>query len=150
MSTDYEFADDRLRREAERALTAFERQQAALPDVVAQLAALRSQASSVDGLVTVTVNAAGIVVDVQLAADAFRRSSPAKLGRSIAEAAARSAHLAQQQSAAVTEPLLAATSDLPDVSELIPGAESLRDLRESLMRDLDTVRGASNTDSRGV
>ncbi|MFJ1457235.1 YbaB/EbfC family nucleoid-associated protein [Nocardia sp. N2S4-5] len=122
---------EQLRRRIADALDRHDEIRAALPDVIAQLGAYRSTVSSPDGSVDVTVNAAGSVVDVRLARDAFRTGSPDSLSRSIADTAHRAAHEALRYVAEITAVLADSAESLTELPDPIPNA-SLRDLRESL------------------
>lgn len=101
------------------------RQTAALRAAQARAARLTGRASSPDGLVTVTVNAAGVVTDVGFAASAFTRSTPEKLARSVAAAAQQAAAEARRQVEALMAPV---QGDLPDLPDVFPGAPPLKDL----------------------
>jgi DNA-binding protein YbaB len=136
-------ANEQYRRQAEQWLTAWEEQRAAVTGVVEQLAALRCAARSADGLVTVTVNAGGVVDEVRLEPHAFRQSSPERLGRSITEAAKSAALAVQQQSQQIISPVVSSADDLPDLPDLIPGAPSLKELRDSFTRPLDRAAQAA-------
>ncbi|NUP32229.1 MAG: YbaB/EbfC family nucleoid-associated protein [Streptomycetaceae bacterium] len=114
----------------------YEQQQAAMDDVVQQLAECRAAATSADRLATVTVNAAGAVVDVELARTAFRETTPERLARSIAAAAADAALSVRRRAEAISAPVTAAANEILELSHEIPGAADLRDLQDSLTRGL--------------
>ncbi|WP_280318722.1 YbaB/EbfC family nucleoid-associated protein [Nocardia wallacei] len=122
---------EQLRRRIADALDRHDEIRAALPDVIEQLGVYRSTASSPDGAVDVTVNAAGSVVDVRLAADAFRTGSPDSLSRSIADTAHRATWQALRHVADVSAVMADSADALAELPDPIPNA-SLRDLRESL------------------
>jgi hypothetical protein len=79
-------------------------------------------------LVTVTVNAAGILTDVQFAPSAFDRSTPDKLARSVVAVVQQAVAAVQQKVDAVLAPV---RGDLPDLPDVFPGAPSLQDLLPS-------------------
>lgn len=114
-----------MRRQVDSLLEGLHRQTAALQQAQAQAAEVTGRAVSPDGLVTVVVNAVGVVSDVQFAASVFTRSTPEKLSRSIVETTRQAAADARRQVEAALAPARANTPDLPDV---VPGAPALRDL----------------------
>ncbi|MGH8964866.1 MAG: YbaB/EbfC family nucleoid-associated protein [Actinomycetes bacterium] len=114
-----------MRRQVDSLLDGLNRQTEALKSVQAQAGEVTSQATSADGLVTVTVNAAGIVTDVQFAPSAFDRGTPDKLARSVVAVIQQAAADVQRKVDAVLAPIRA---DLPDLPDAFPGAPALRDL----------------------
>lgn len=123
--------NDRMRAEMDGLLESFEQQRAQLGELQARLAATTVSVWSADNMVRIDSNVAGIPVDVHIDAGAFKRTTPDKLARSVLEAvhaAARQAGDATQQAMA---PLEAEVGAMPDLSELIPGAPSIRDMVSS-------------------
>ncbi|MDQ4092588.1 MAG: YbaB/EbfC family nucleoid-associated protein [Actinomycetota bacterium] len=114
-----------MRQQVNSLLAGLNRQSAALQKAQVQAAEVTGHASSADGLVTVTVNAAGIVTDVQFAPSAFDRSTPDKLARSVVTVTQQAANAAQRQ---VEDALAPARGELPDLPDVVPGAPSLKDL----------------------
>lgn len=114
-----------MRRQVDSLLEGLHRQTAALQQAQAQAAEVTGRAVSPDGLVTVVVNALGVVTDVQFAASVFTRSTPEKLSRSVVDTTRQAAADARRQVDAALAPARANTPDLPDV---VPGAPALRDL----------------------
>jgi DNA-binding protein YbaB len=114
-----------MRQQVSSLLAGLDRQTAALNSAQAQVAEVTSQATSTDSLVAVTVNAVGIVTDVQFAPSAFDRSTPDKLARSIVAVTQQAAADVQQKVDAVLAPVRGDLADLPDV---FPGAPSLQHL----------------------
>ncbi|MFE7798462.1 YbaB/EbfC family nucleoid-associated protein [Nocardia sp. NPDC057440] len=129
-----------IRNQVERILDTLTEQQAQLARAYEQLAAVRASASSADGLVTVTVDGAGVLTDVWFAQQAFR-STRETLGRSVTEATREAARLANIQNEAITAPLAAGADAMPDLPDLLPGAPSLRDRREPSRRDENDLGG---------
>ncbi|MGH3788591.1 MAG: YbaB/EbfC family nucleoid-associated protein [Pseudonocardiaceae bacterium] len=117
-----------LRQQVDTLLAGLNRQTAALNSAQARAVAVTGRATSADGLVTVTVNAAGVVTDAQFTPSAFDRSTPEKLARSVVAVAQQAAATAQQQVEAALAPV---RSDVPDLPDLFPGAPSLTDLLPS-------------------
>lgn len=101
------------------------RQSAALATAQAQAAAVTGRATSADGLVTVTVNAAGVVTDIRFAPSAFTRRTPDALARDVIAATRQAAADARRQVDAALAPV---REDLPDLPEVFPGSPSLPDL----------------------
>lgn len=114
-----------MRQQVDSLLDGLNRQTAALHTAQAQAAEVTGRATSADGLVTVTVNASGIVTDVEFAPSAFTRSTPDKLARSVVAVTQEAAAIAQQSVEAALAPVRANTPDLPDV---FPGAPAIKDL----------------------
>ncbi|WP_280417056.1 YbaB/EbfC family nucleoid-associated protein [Nocardia carnea] len=111
-------------------LDGLDQQREDIPGVHERLSRSRSSAWSADRLAEVTVDAYGLVIDVRLAAEAFRSGPPAHLARSITEAARAAAEAARQQLAEIVSPITGIAEELPDLPDLLPGAPSLRDIRE--------------------
>jgi DNA-binding protein YbaB len=114
-----------MRQQVNSLLAGLNRQFTALQEAQLQAAEVTGRATSADDLVTVTVNAVGIVTDVQFASSAFDRSTPDKLARSVVTVAQQAANAAQQQ---VEDALAPARGELPDLPDVVPGAPSLKDL----------------------
>ncbi len=74
------------------------------------LAAATAQGWSADNLVRVTCSAAGVPVEVWVDPQAFKRSTPQKLGKSITEASQAAARNAKQEIDGVMAPLRAASN----------------------------------------
>lgn len=100
----------------------FAQQQTRLGEVREQLDELRVQATSSDQAVTVTVDAAGSVVEVRITPAAMR-STAEQLGQLVTGVAQEAARSAKQQADALLEPL---TEGMPDLPDIVPGAPSLR------------------------
>ncbi|WP_158607875.1 YbaB/EbfC family nucleoid-associated protein [Nocardia panacis] len=105
-----------------------ERQRRELAAARARVAELTGAAWSSDRLVRVVVNAAGVPVEVQLAATAYRHAPREKLGRSVVEAAQAAAREVARRVAAEFAPITAQSGDAPDLSDLVPGATDIGDL----------------------
>lgn len=125
--------NDALREQVDSMLDKLDRQKRELSTVRTQLAVATSQAWSKDSLVRVVVNSAGVPVDVEVVAEAFKRATPERLGQAFVEAARSAARLAQAENQQSISSIMAATEDFPDLSDLTPGAPSLRDLLPELL-----------------
>jgi DNA-binding protein YbaB len=117
-----------MRQQVESLLAGLDRQAAALKAAQARAAAVTSRASSADGLVTVTVDAAGVVTDVRFGPSAFTRNTPDKLARSVVAVTQQAAADARQQVEAVMAQF---RGNLPDLPDVFPEAPSLQDLLSS-------------------
>ncbi|WP_063062521.1 YbaB/EbfC family nucleoid-associated protein [Nocardia sienata] len=71
-----------LRDSVEELLSTFERQRQTMTEARERLATTTVSVWSADNLVRIDANTAGIPVQVHLAPEAFKRSTPEKLGRS--------------------------------------------------------------------
>ncbi|WP_433663013.1 YbaB/EbfC family nucleoid-associated protein [Nocardia sp. CA-128927] len=134
--------NDELRGQVDSLLETFEQQRRDLAEAQSTLASTTVTAWSSDNLIRVVSNAAGVPVEVHVEPEAFKRSSPEKLGRSITEAvqaAARQAVDATQQAIAPMEDV---TAGLPDLSDLVPGAPSIRDLVRTMFPEPPTPEAA--------
>lgn len=114
-------------------LATLDRQTQDLHAAQQQVTQLRVTGESADGLVQVVVNSVGGVVEVHLAPDAFRRSSPESLGRAMTDAARRAGVAAHAESMRIMGSIVSATETLPDLPDLVPGAPSLRDFLPPLV-----------------
>ncbi|BCK56991.1 YbaB/EbfC family nucleoid-associated protein [Nocardia wallacei] len=123
-------ANNEMKKLVDSLLDGLDQQRADLPGVCERLSQSRTSAWSSDKLVQVTVDAYGIVVDVQLTANAFQAGPPARLARSITEAARAAAEAAQHRRAEILAPITDTAGALPDLPDLFPGAPSLREVRE--------------------
>ena len=123
-----------MRNQVDHILDALAQQQAQASEVYQQLAAVRATATSADGTVTVTVTGSGTLTAVQFTPEALH-STPERLGRSVVEAGQEAARRANEQNDALTAPMLADADAMPDLPDLVPGAPSLRELREPWRRE---------------
>ncbi|NLE82558.1 MAG: YbaB/EbfC family nucleoid-associated protein [Rhodococcus sp.] len=125
--------NDALNARVESMLTAFEEQTRQLGRLKESLAAIRAEGWSADNLVRVTANAGGIPVDVWIAPEAFKQSTPDRLAKSVAEASQHAARSAQEQAAAAVAPITGAADAMPDISDLTPGAPNMREVFDSFI-----------------
>ncbi|MGZ3142122.1 YbaB/EbfC family nucleoid-associated protein [Lentzea chajnantorensis] len=97
-----------------------------LRDAQAAIAAMSGVASSPDGNVVVTVDATGVLDELELGPRAFDRVTPEQLAQTITQVARRAAMNVREQVNAEMAPLTSEEGmvDLPDV---VPGAPSLKD-----------------------
>ncbi|WP_328659254.1 YbaB/EbfC family DNA-binding protein [Nocardia salmonicida] len=116
-------SNDALRAQIDSMLDTFNAEKSTLLDTQSQAVALVSVWSE-DGLVRASGTIAG-VSEVHVAADAFKRTTPESLGRSITEAIAE---LKRQTTQTQQQALAPLSASMPDLSDLIPGAPSMKDL----------------------
>lgn len=124
-------ANNGMRNQIDYIMNAYEKQQVRLAEIRPQLETLRARAGSSDQLVEVTVDSAGVVTDVQLTAQAMR-AKPEQVGRAIVEAAQAAARSARSKHDELIAPIVDVAELMPDLPDLIPGAPSWRDARESV------------------
>ncbi|RJO71463.1 YbaB/EbfC family DNA-binding protein [Nocardia panacis] len=117
-----------LRDQVDTLLETFEQQRRDLDAARVKLSAARVKATSSDNLVEVVCGANGVPIEVNLVSEAFKRSTPEKLGRSIIEATQAAAAAAGQLTKELFAPIVTAADDIPDLPDLIPGAPSIRGL----------------------
>lgn len=120
-----------LRSRIESMLDSYERDTSALRDAQSRAAEPVSVWSQ-DNLVRVTATVAGIV-EVHLEPEAFKNSTPQKLGASITETAQQAARAAAAGLERAMAPWSALAASMPDLPDLIPGAPSSKDLLAQLV-----------------
>lgn len=138
--------NDTLRTKVDAMLARLERQTTDLDAARRELATSTSTAWSADRLARVTVDAAGITVDVHIAPEAFRIGKPEQLGTAVTEATKEAARLARLSTAAALAPIIGAADDLPDLPDAVPGARSLRGLSEAVTAPDTTAGGGGPTE----
>lgn len=116
-------ANDALRAQIDGMLESFAAEKSALVDAQAR-ATEPVTVWSADGLVRVSGTVAG-VSEVHIEPDAFKRSTPESLGRTITAAITE---MSTRAALAQHEALAPLTADLPDLPDLIPGVPSMKDL----------------------
>ncbi|GAB2654978.1 YbaB/EbfC family nucleoid-associated protein [Nocardia goodfellowii] len=127
--------NEALRGEVDSLLSIFEQQQREFAAAQARLATATVSAWSTDNLIRVTANSAGVPVEVHVDPEAFKRSTPEKLGRSITEATQAAANLAGEEARRAFGSVGQLGVDIPDLPDLVPGAPSIKDLVHQLLPD---------------
>jgi DNA-binding protein YbaB len=115
-----------MRNQVENILDALAEQHAHRAEVQRKLDTARCTATSADGLVEVTVDNSGVLIDVRFTADAAR-STAEQLGRSVTEAGRKAARRVREQTTQILAPVAAAVHAMPDLPDLVLGAPSLRE-----------------------
>ncbi|MEV5834894.1 YbaB/EbfC family nucleoid-associated protein [Nocardia sp. NPDC052112] len=128
-----------MRNQVEYILDALAEQRTKRDEVQPKLDTARATATSADGLVEVTVDNSGVVIDVRFAANAAR-STPEKLGRSVTEAGREAARSMREQTTQLLAPVAAAVHAMPDLPDLVLGAPHLRKPRDEQTRDYSQHR----------
>jgi len=132
------FGDDRghlearnaaMREQVDQLLDSFQRQTAQLRDAQSTAAATSATVTSKDGLVRATVDASGALTELTFAPSAFERSTPEALARTVLDVVRRGGARVRQE---ITELMAPLTGDMPDLSDLVEGAPSLRGLLPTL------------------
>ncbi|MEV0853948.1 YbaB/EbfC family DNA-binding protein [Nocardia fluminea] len=123
-------SNNALRAQIDSLLDTFTAEKSALIDARSRATQLVT-AWSADGLVRASGTVAGIS-EVHIEPDAFKRSTPESLGRSVTEAIASVAAQAAETQQLALAPLSDLSADMPDLPDLIPGAPSMKDLIDEL------------------
>ncbi|MGW5383721.1 YbaB/EbfC family nucleoid-associated protein [Nocardia sp. NPDC003963] len=136
-------SDDRadtgfLRESVDQLLSTLERQREAMAEVRQRLATTTVSVWSADNLVRIDADAAGVPVEVHLTAEAFRRSTPEKLGRSILAAVQQAARQASDLSREAWAPVQEMAGEIPDLPDIAPGMPSIKTLTGELFPDPGT------------
>jgi len=97
-----------------------------------QQAALTATASVAAGMVQVSVNARGVVIETRIDHDYLDEYDIEDLGHDITDAAQRAAATVQRRASALMEPLMAHRAALPSLSEIISGATDLGDFESQV------------------
>ncbi|WP_328392235.1 YbaB/EbfC family nucleoid-associated protein [Nocardia sp. NBC_00416] len=124
-----------LRESVDQLLGTFERQRQAMSEVRQRLAETTVSVWSADNLVRVDANTAGVPVQVHLTPEAFKRSTPEKLGRSILEAVQQAARRATDLSRDAWAPIQDMAGEVPDLPDLAPGMPSIKAVIGTLFAD---------------
>ncbi|MFG3519427.1 YbaB/EbfC family nucleoid-associated protein [Nocardia nova] len=107
----------------------FEREIGELEEIQGKLAALRVRATTPNDLARVTVDGSGIVTDITIAEDAFRRSTPRQLTEDLNAAIRGGVEAAARARAKILEPVQSVIDGMADLDEVMPGMPSMRELR---------------------
>ncbi|MEV6274071.1 YbaB/EbfC family nucleoid-associated protein [Nocardia sp. NPDC051832] len=134
--------NDALRGEVDSLLATFEQQQREFAAAQARLATATVTAWSTDKLIRVTANSAGVPIEVHVDPEAFKRTTPEKLGGSITEATQAAAKLAGEEAQRAFGSVEQLGTDIPDLSDLVPGAPSIKDLVRQLLPDPEAAPAA--------
>ncbi|WP_162958501.1 YbaB/EbfC family nucleoid-associated protein [Nocardia yunnanensis] len=123
-------ANDSLKSALASVQAEFDRELAEIGEIHAKLAALKVHATTPSGLARITVNASGMVTEISIADDAFRRCTPKQLTAELNTTIRGGVEAAAQARAQVTQPVRAIVDGMADLSDIVPGAPNLKELRE--------------------
>ena len=110
-------------------------------------AALSATATVADGMVQVSVNARGIVIDTRIDHDYLDEYDVEDLGRHITDAARQAAATVQRRASALMEPLMRHRADLPPLSQIISGAADLLDFQADPPRESSAPTNSADPSS---
>ncbi len=117
-----------LRKQIDNMVSQLGRRTSALRQKQAEATQQTSEVTSEDGLVTARVNATGALQELTLAPKAFERTSPERLARVVTSVIREASGTRRRAMREQFEPMV---QDVPDLSELVPGAPSLKGLLRS-------------------
>ncbi|RVW10122.1 YbaB/EbfC family DNA-binding protein [Prescottella agglutinans] len=117
-----------LRAQVDTMLEGLQAQTEALAAAQGAVARTTAEAESPDGLVRVTVDAAGAVLAARVEPTAFTRTTPDRLAESFSAAARAATADVRAQVADLMAPVAALTASIPDLPDLVPGAPAMRHL----------------------
>ncbi|MEV4237986.1 YbaB/EbfC family nucleoid-associated protein [Nocardia sp. NPDC049737] len=112
----------------------FDREIDELGEIQRKLAAMKIHATTPKNLARVTVNSSGMVTEITIADDAYRRSTPQQLTEDLNAAIRGAVEAAAAAREKVLAPFKSIVDGMADLNEIIPGAPSLRDLQAVLSR----------------
>jgi DNA-binding protein YbaB len=107
----------------------FDNELAEMGEVNRKLAKMTVRATSPNNLARVTVNATGMVTDITVAEDAYRRSTPQQLSQDINAAIRGAMEAAAKAREQVVAPMKSIVDAMPDFGDVVPGAPNVRDVR---------------------
>jgi len=99
------------RAQVEDLIAGYRRSREQLGAVQRQLATVQETVTSDDGLITVTVSASGVLMDLDIADNAYRQLRPAQLAAAIVRTAAEAAARVTRTSSEVLAPVLPTNTD---------------------------------------
>lgn len=114
-----------LRSQIDSMLSDLRRRTAQLGEKRDEAAQRTTEVTSRDGLVTVSVDAVGTVRELTLAAKAFERTTPERLGHTITSVLREAAGRAQQ---GLQETFGPTTEEEPEIADVVSGAPEFKDL----------------------
>ncbi|MFI5780499.1 YbaB/EbfC family nucleoid-associated protein [Nocardia sp. NPDC051570] len=112
--------------------TAYEQELEQLSAISQKLAEMKVRATSPTNLARVTVNSTGLVLEVSIAEDAYRRSTPTQLTEELNTTIRGAVEAAAKARKELLAPVQSVADGIADLSETIPGAPSLRQVEHQL------------------
>lgn len=142
-------SNDALRHQMTEVLALVQEQMADIAAVQREQAQLTANAKAADGLVEVTVDARGHVVETVIDETYLDEYELEELGGHVTEAAQSAAQLVAQRSAALMMPIEERRRMMPSLSDVVDSAPDLRDLTRAVYGNDDAVRpGEPEDDDR--
>lgn len=122
-------ANDGLRSTLNSMQNDFEREVGELGELQHKLAALKVRATTPSNLARVTVNGSGMVTEIEIADDAYRRSTPRQLTEELNAAIRGGVEAVTHARAKLLEPIQSVIDGMANLDEVMPGMPSMRELR---------------------
>lgn len=132
-------SNDALRHQMTEVLALVQEQMADIAAVQREQAQLTASAEAADGLVEVTVDARGHVIETVIDETYLDEYELEELGGHVTEAAQSAAQLVAQRASALMVPIDERRRMLPSLSDIADGAPDLRDLTRSVYGNDDTT-----------
>jgi DNA-binding protein YbaB len=121
-------SNDELRHEMTEVLALVQEQMADIADLQRKQAAVTAKAAAADGLVQVTVNANGQLIETDIDESYLDEHEFSELADHITEAAQAATRDAARQLTEMMVPISERRKQFPSLSEVVDGAPDLRDL----------------------
>ncbi|WP_063063905.1 YbaB/EbfC family nucleoid-associated protein [Nocardia violaceofusca] len=122
-------ANDGLRSTLDSIQSDFDREIGELAELQHKLAALKVRATTPSDLARVTINGSGMVTEIDIVDDAYRRSTPRQLTEELNAAIRAGVDAVTQARAKLLEPVRSVIDGMADLDEVMPGMPSMRELR---------------------
>ncbi|WP_036498380.1 YbaB/EbfC family nucleoid-associated protein [Nocardia aobensis] len=122
-------ANDGLRSTLDSIQSDFDREIGELAELQHKLAALKVRATTPSDLARVTINGSGMVTEIEIVDDAYRRSTPRQLTEELNAAIRAGVEAVTQARAKLLEPVQSVIDGMADLDEVMPGMPSMRELR---------------------
>ncbi|NKZ11820.1 YbaB/EbfC family nucleoid-associated protein [Mycolicibacterium septicum DSM 44393] len=139
-------SNDALRHQMTEVLALVQEQMADIAAVQREQAQLTASSKAADGLVEVTVDARGHVVETVIDETYLDEYELEELGGHVTEAAQSAAQLVAQRSAALMMPIEERRRMMPSLSDVVDSAPDLRDLTRAVYGNDDAVRAGEPED----
>ncbi|MDV3124010.1 YbaB/EbfC family nucleoid-associated protein [Mycobacterium sp. 21AC1] len=132
-------SNDALRHQMTEVLALVSEQMADIAAVQREQAQLTASAEAADGLVAVTVDARGHVIETVVDESYLEEYELEELGGHVTSAAQSAAQLVAQRAAALMVPIDERRRMMPPLSDIVDGAPDLRDLTRSVFGNDDAL-----------
>ncbi|WP_166906862.1 YbaB/EbfC family nucleoid-associated protein [Mycobacterium sp. DL440] len=135
-------SNDALRHQMTEVLALVSEQMADIAAVQREQEQLTARAEAADGLVEVTVDARGHVIETVIDESYLEEYELEELGGHVTAAAQSAAHIVAQRAAALMMPISERRKMLPSLSDIVDGAPDLRDLTDAVFGHEDAAAQA--------